>query len=738
MGDPVISYTGAIRMSNSVWNTLLALLIAAVFGVVWLPEVGHYYVATPSIGHEALARFRDIVPLPGSLLDKPDAIGVVVPPLLSSRDPIALAEQILRGGYKPGYDLRPVRFPMVAEDLAARGPEAGLSLASLAVPSIFLNAYRASGNARYLEAAKQDILSWSRLERHAWLPVAYLWNDHAIAARTGVLLRFLATYRRLPDIDEHALRESLVFAIRGLRFLAKTSHFTFWSNHGVMQNLALLEGAAFFSFLPESATWADVAMERLESQFMWYVGDDGFVLEDSPGYHRVGVGLLESAIRMAKLANRDIPKSWVERYENARSIDSALARPDGTLPVFGDTDGGASPGLDRTVPGETAAASKCTVEKPLIYPISGLAIVWSRLRSTPDSCHTAQLVVKWSHWPGHAHQTPDEMALTLWAGTPWLTNLGYWPYGFPGRKFTDSWQSSNAPHLLGEFPVDASRLVSGAHGSNGDRFMLDLLRNVGSGQTVRRQVLGIEPGQWIVIDSLDGKGAVPFETVWTFPPDVTLVPLEVGQGFRAADHRGYALLMRIFGAPKLTVHEVHGQSDSAPGWTVVDRMPARTASIVVHQTESPGYLAMVLSVNPQAYSEEEVRMIEWLSPDRWKMEVSESLGTHLVQRDGSVLTLSEKDNSNSIKLSPLPDTSENRAADQRRLTEALTKYPKWRDVYTYRLKVSRYLWAVVISTLCGLLLVRRGQRLRNAQWPYFAMVSGWALLLVILPVYFRT
>ncbi len=730
----------ANRMSNRSWIVLLLTVMSAVFGSIWLPELAHYFVVTPSVSGETIARFRDTLSHPGSLLDNPNIIGVVSVPLRSSSSPIALAEQVLHGDFKPGYDLRPVRFPMVADDLNARGPEAGLSLASLAVPSILLDAYTATGNAGYLEAARQDILSWSNLERHAWLPLAYLWNDHAVAARTGVLLRFLATYRRLPDLDESVLREVLVFAMRGLTFLAKDSHFTFWSNHGVMQNLALLEGAAALDFLPDSAAWADKAMARLQEQFMWYVGEDGFVLEDSPGYHRVGIALLEAAIRMAKLTGREVPRNWTEQYVRARRIDDALARPDGSLPVFGDTDGGVSSDVHRAYAGELALAPACPPLQPLVYPISGLAVIWSRLNSPSASCRMAQLVVKWSHWPGHAHQTPDEMALTLWAeGTAWLTNLGYWPYGAPGRQFTDSWQSSNAPHLQGESPIDASRLVSGAQGASGDRFALDLSRHAGSGQTVGRQVLGMAPGQWLVIDSVAGEGIVPLEVVWTYPPGVSLALLDDGQGFRAADAQGNTALMQIVGGPRLEVRQVRGQVESAPGWTVVNGMPARTAGIVVHQGDSPRYLATLMSLAPSgAAYVQGARMIEWLGPDRWKLAVSGSSGIRLVERDGSAIAFSGGVDPGSIILSPMPDSATSRASDHRRLTEALSKYPKWRDIYAYRLKLSKWLLWAALSTLCVLFVVRRVPRLSSVQWPRLAMVTGWTLLLAAVPAYLST
>jgi hypothetical protein len=109
-----------------------------------------------------------------------------------------------------------------------------------------------------------------------------------------------------------------------------------------------------------------------------------------------------------------------------------------------------------------------------------------------------------------------------------------------------------------------------------------------------------------------------------------------------------------------------------------------------------------------------------------------------VQRDGAGITWSGEGDSASIQLAPLADAAASQAGDQRRLAEALAQYPKWRDVYAYRMKASKWLLPAALLSLCASLLVGRIPRWRAARWPYLVLISGWALLLVVLPVYFGT
>ena len=63
--------------------------------------------------------------------------------------------------------------------------------------------------------------------------------------------------------------------MRSGELLAKQKLFTVRTNHGVMQNIALLQVTAAFPLLPKTKDWRNLAIERLELQLGFYVSDEG-------------------------------------------------------------------------------------------------------------------------------------------------------------------------------------------------------------------------------------------------------------------------------------------------------------------------------------------------------------------------------------------------------------------------------------------------------------------------------
>ena len=226
-----------------------------------------------------------------------------------------------------------------------------------------------------------------------------------------------------------------------------------------MQNLGLWHGALAFPSLPGTREYQRLAKSRLDDQMRFYVSDEGVVLEHSADYQSFGLMLLGRAFRYLALGHEVAPSQWVEKYRKAQAFYATLRRPDGTLPMFGDTDsdddavGALVTEFDAN--GSVGPLNWRTDWKPAnaetIYPVSGYAIWWDGLKSWPDPRNLSETVLCWSNFAGHGHKHADEMSLLFWAKSQnWWSNVGYWPYDTPGRDETVSWAGSNAPHLLGE------------------------------------------------------------------------------------------------------------------------------------------------------------------------------------------------------------------------------------------------------------------------------------------------
>ena len=141
-------------------------------------------------------------------------------------------------------------MPFARVDLQWGWPTQQLRFASLAHVEVLLDAYQATGDIAFLEGARDIVDAWAGFERSRVLPIGFLWNDHAIAQRVLVLTRYWSLLRGSPAFKPESARALLGFVQRSGLMLAKPGHFTVRTNHGVMQNLALLHVAAAFPALP--------------------------------------------------------------------------------------------------------------------------------------------------------------------------------------------------------------------------------------------------------------------------------------------------------------------------------------------------------------------------------------------------------------------------------------------------------------------------------------------------------
>jgi Heparinase II/III N-terminus len=128
---------------------------------------------------------------------------------------------------------------------------------------------------------------------------------------------------------------------RSEALLAKPGLFTVATNHGIMQNLALWHASMAFPALPHTQEYQRLASARMNDQMKFYLGEEGVILEHSAGYQPFGLERLAWAFRYLDLMHQPVPQEWIDKYERAQKFYGTLRRPDGSLPMLGDTDAAA-------------------------------------------------------------------------------------------------------------------------------------------------------------------------------------------------------------------------------------------------------------------------------------------------------------------------------------------------------------------------------------------------------------
>jgi hypothetical protein len=642
----------------------------------------------------------------------------------------------------PDAPISPVFSPA---DLQKGSLRRQLLVASFAAVDQLLDAYRLTGREEFFQLARDNIVAFAGFESSRWLDTGFLWNDHAIAARVPVLIKFWALYRQRADYKPETARMVLSLVARSGMLLAKPEHYSWRTGHGIIQNLALLQISVAFPFLAESRHFRDTAQRRLAAHFPYYVNREGVTLLHSAGYALGGIRLVAMAMRLYTLAGTPIPPEWWTQYEKAEEFYAMLRRPDGTLPMFGDTESAESEAdqLDppRTLRSDTghAAPAPLTRRGPSprrgavgLYPEAGYAVWWYP-REQSDRAVRSQTVAAWSHYPGLGHKHADELSVLIWAdGRTWLTNVGYWPYGVPGRLQSESWAGSNAPHLRGESAASSRTTRVRMTGSDDDLFFIEMERSGPGDFTARREVLQLGGDTWIVLDRHFDTAPREVETLWTFYPDLSVTPGRTAGSFTISAPVSSRLMQCSFHAAQPgQIERISGSLNPFGGWVVIGQTPTAANAVRVRSGSEQGWQLAVCSLHDgdavKDDSAHAAAVFEIKDLDRWVMNVEGAAGRPglTVARNGkqiSVTTSSAEAQAKTLALAevadPGPHVAPVLAAFQASTEISVRRVP----LIPYRAKVTYVLLSVLLTQELLLIALRR-------RWPQVAVSLRIASLL---------
>jgi hypothetical protein len=693
-----------------------------VFLGIWVPVILHYYVPNIVITEDMIDSARS-VPTDSVLDEIQRFFGSNI--IKDKKELTASAEMVLKGKIAiPSTPSLAFVFPFNADDLDKKEPGWKLFLARFSIPCLLLRAYEATERDDFLMAAKDVILAFASYERNAWLPKGFLWNDHAIAGRISVLAKFWKLYRNHPDYESEVAKHIFQLVTRSAQLLAKPSHFKFATNHGVMQNLALWQICLAFPALPNVAFYKQLALERMHDQMIFYINDEGVVLEHSAGYHKAGLEFIGMAFRYLTLMNMPIPEEWRVKYAKAKDFYAQLRRPDGSLPMFGDTGGGSFG------PFVTKANSKGKSEilnysqnwipkqSNSLYPVAGYCVWWGGLDAWPNEEALSQTVVAWSHFPGHTHKHADEMSVLLWAGgQTWWTNIGYWGYGTKGRSEAVSWAGSNAPHLIDENANSVRSTRLKFHGWSEHLSVIDLERRGLQEYVARRQVIQLKPNLWIVIDHTSGKENSRTTTTWTTSQEVSLSEGTIpGSYVLEAEKNSASLTKFLLASEDTNIMQFRGSFVPFAGWAA--NRPA--SAIVIEQPGNDSWAVAIWSIqdgiSPTSQFKGPPYMENWKCSEKWKIVLPfASSVMNIWREDNRVFVNEDVRGSGSPKEIILSEASQltNEIADIHTAYEnAAKKYPRKRYSYSMarHLKATYFVFIIFLLQEAFFLMYSRISR----------------------------
>lgn len=693
-----------------------AIVLTGVVASLWLPTICHYWI---SVSQPSDA----IIELSRSDRSDSDLAKIIeLSPTMNrtggSTNAALAGDRVLEGTLDlRGFEGHKITLPFSPGDLDIAPNSGGLKFASFYAPDVLLDAYEETGRPRYLRSAAEIIRAFADYERTQLRPRGFLWNDHAITARTEVLIRFWRLYRQSPEYRIEEARAAIWLLARCEAFLADARHFTYRTNHGVMQSIALLQAVTAVPSIPGSAERIKVAFERLKQQFEFYVSDEGVVLEHSAGYQSLGIELLHAAIVLATMNEQEVPTAWNDKHRKAETFLSLIVRPDGTLPAFGDTDGSARV---STTGAPTALLDRT---QATWFPVSGYAA----FRQRSDATAVSHSLVVWSYRRDHGHKHADEMSLMIWArGQSWVTNTGYWPYGEPGRLDVEGWLGANGPHWADETSRSERLTRLESYAEMPSAIAIDLRRTV-TGGYFRRQIVSLSGDTWLVLDTSSGSGGQNAEVLWTFAPNLSIVN-STDRYLELNDPTGSNTLhVELLGASGLHVTAYSGSMDPFAGWVVESTGPTPALGVLVRRPSTVDqWSATVFSLNPRTDAKRSRTRVEFLSETNWLAEGDVAGVSWRLKRTDTQLTYVRGSESETATLAAPADVSASQSAIDHAFRLASQRYPRYAELIAERTQLSIsaiVLW--VVQELAFSILATRNTLARWVPSVRVATMCAW-------------
>ena len=329
------------------------------------------------------------------------------------------------------------------------------------MPSVIAHHARSS-DAGALEWALQALRSWQKAVRGKLKRYEFARNDHAVAAQAENLV-FLLAHLHMRELCLDAWEEIAAAIHRHADLLATEEFYSRHTNHGIEQARVLAVIADFFPDDPRSQSRMALAMDRLVDELDFAFTQEGVHVENSPGYH-VYACLSFLKIRdyfpeaeLALLADR-----IDELMPRAIRYLVHVSRPDGSLPVIGDTVAEPVPTYFRRYratrdyahlryAATDGAEGVPSPQTTALYPKAGYFIARDAWYPPGEGRKAFHLIFRCGYRSRY-HRHDDDLNLVLYCdGEDWLVDSGAYNYAEqdPVRRYMRSKWAHNVPVVAG-------------------------------------------------------------------------------------------------------------------------------------------------------------------------------------------------------------------------------------------------------------------------------------------------
>ena len=446
-------------------------------------------------------------------------------------------------------------------------------------------AFFLTGNERYASEAIAQIESWID-QNPKWDGVNWQSSlEIGIRSVSWIWTIFLALESQY--LEEEKLRRICRSLFAQLDHVYRyPSLYTSPNTHLIGEAASLFIAGVLFPEIPRAGTWRSFGERTLINEAARQVLNDGVYGELSSYYHCYAADFYLHVLALARANRISLPDRLWDGLSRMLDFVMHLTRPDGTIPLFGDDDGGRVLALDSEnyASYRDGLCSGCILfGRPDFKHQSGAFCeesLWllgdeasrtfdSITAERPTALHRAfdkaGYFIQRSGWDakdthitfdcgglgfgngGHSHA--DALSFTVFSGGhEFLIDPGTSVYnGAPGwRRFFRStaahntvvlddrgqcepgasfrWKTKTSSHLRQHFALPDIDYIDGAleFRDGGKSWASILPRSRNGGIIHRRRLVYIRPNYWIVLDNLDGRGEHDFDFLYHFAPNAQL------------------------------------------------------------------------------------------------------------------------------------------------------------------------------------------------------------------------
>lgn len=375
--------------------------------------------------------------------------------------------------------------------------------------SILCDAFELTNNREYLTRALEITLDWNQFQSNN--NHYFTWYDHSVASRTLVLSNLYILSQKILNTSEINTLKSIL--IENINFLYDDKAYR-KNNHGIMMDRALLQAGMIFDIVP-SFPYVEKALYRIKDNFNYSFSSKSTHLENSPEYHKVVQDLFFDVEKFLQSLGLTLGEDIINRLNNTNKYYKYITKPNGQLPMIGDTKKMKSPVHEKSY-------------NSFIDTEAGIAILQYKHKETPIKSPWLSFIAGYSTL---THKHYDDLSFTLFTGGEDIfVDSGKHSYGgSPIRRYMRSSIAHNTISINNRNyslpdPLSANESIKITDFTTNKLYSFVKGINLGYKDTkITRSILFINSGTIILLDKIKSNRNVNISQNFNLAPHIKKV-----------------------------------------------------------------------------------------------------------------------------------------------------------------------------------------------------------------------